>query len=52
MPDLPQLGTVNIFSAVLFHFIENMRLVVVQMHTVVVSEVHCCFFLFFHYFIV
>ena len=47
MPDLPQLGTVNIFSAVLFHFIENKRFVVVQMHTVVVSGAHCFFFLFF-----
>ena len=48
MPDLPQLGTVNIFSAVLFHFIENKRFVVVQMHTVVVvSEAHCFFFSFF-----
>ena len=49
MPDLPQLGTVKIFSAVLFHFIENKRFVVVQMHTVVVvSEAHCFFFFFFN----
>lgn len=54
MPDLPQLGTVNTFPAVLFHFIKHYLFVVVQMHNVVVvvSVGHFFFSFFFQYFIV